>query len=206
MLADSVWEWQEALSSLIASADLRRRLGAAAAADVMKNHTVNARSRDLYGTVAELGRFNAQTEPLTINWVLRAPIAERGGGYRTIFRWPTRSAPGGTAFESTLEAVAHLHGLSDREIHEFIAEHFGPLHVEIVVGLDDIDAADATVATNLPTAPVVAAHQRSLFKLYLIQDIESEFYAAGSPDLTKPKRPMGCRFVTSVTGGFWQAK
>ena len=191
MLADSVWEWQEALSSLIASADLRSRLGAAAAADVMKNHTVNARSRDLYGTVAELGRFNAQTEPLTINWVLRAPIAERGGGYRTIFRLANALGARGHRVRVYVEAVAHLHGLSDREIHEFIAEHFGPLHVEVVVGLDDIDAADATVATNWPTAPVVAAHQRSLFKLYLIQDIESEFYAAGSPESHEAEATYG---------------
>jgi glycosyltransferase involved in cell wall biosynthesis len=80
-----------------------------------------------------------------------------------------------------VEAIAHLENLSAAQIGAFLEESFGPLAVEVIVGHEAIAPADATIATNWPTAFTVARHPGSPFKFYFIQDFEPEFYAADDP-------------------------
>ena len=75
-----------------------------------------------------------------------------------------------------VEPIAHLTGMSATEVVRFVEQHFGPLQVEVYVGHRDIAPADVTFATNWPTAAIVAPTTQSLFKLYLIQDFEPDFY------------------------------
>jgi glycosyltransferase involved in cell wall biosynthesis/SAM-dependent methyltransferase len=176
LLADSPEEWRTAVQTLIESSELRRAIGQAAFDEVRANHTVRARSTRLLDSVGTLVRPHDDEAPLTVNWLLRAPVATRGGGYRAIFRLANYLGEQGHLVRVYVEPIVHLAGLSEAEIVAFVEEHFGPLHVEVHVGHDEIAAADATIATNWPTAPTVAGHDRSLFKLYFVADFEPSFY------------------------------
>lgn len=174
LLADTPEEWRDALQELIESPERRSRIGDSAYEDVRRNHTVRARGRHFQQA---LGSLVGQDErPLTVNWVLRAPIAQRGGGYRTIFRLANHLGRQGHHVRVYVEPISHLARMSEADIVAFVERHFGPLEVEVHVGHDAIGPADATIATNWPTAPTVADHPASLFKLYLIQDYEPDFY------------------------------
>jgi glycosyltransferase involved in cell wall biosynthesis len=113
---------------------------------------------------------------LIINWILRAPIAARGGGYRTIFRLANYLGSVGHQVRVYIEPIAHLSGLSVDQIVNFTHENFGPLHLNVFVGHQNILPADVMLATNWPTAYTVAAHQQSVYKFYFVQDFEPEFY------------------------------
>ncbi|MBN8279981.1 MAG: methyltransferase type 11, partial [Gammaproteobacteria bacterium] len=112
---------------------------------------------------------------------MRAPIAGTGGGYWTIFRLANALGRSGHKVRVYVEAIAHLDGLSRDAILAFVAENFGPLHVEVEVGHDHILPADVSIATNWPTAYTVAHLPGSLFKFYFVQDFEPEFYAEDDP-------------------------
>jgi len=183
LLADSEEEWKAALQQLVESADTRLKLGVRALVDVGERHTTTARAPHLHGTLARLGR-SADDDPLRLNWILRAPIP-RSGGYRTIFRLASFLAERGHPTRVYVEPIAHLEGLSRRRIEAFLEEHFGTLPFEVRVGHDAIAPADVTFATNWPTAATVAAHEQSLFKAYLVQDYEPDFYGPDDPLRTR---------------------
>src|SRR5262249_2925371 len=119
--------------------------------------------------------------PLTINWIVRAPIAGTGGGYWTIFRLANALAAAGHTVRVYVEPIAHLDGRSQGQIVDFLEKNFGPLLVEPVVGHDQILPADVSIATNWPTAYTVAELPSSLFKFYFVQDFEPEFYEPTDP-------------------------
>lgn len=179
LLAEGRDDWREALRFLIEEHDERIRIGRAAFDDVRTNHTTRARSRSAH---AAFGRLlgTSVDEALTVNWVLRAPIAHRGGGYRTIFRLAESLAARGHTVRCHVERVAHLEGLSRAAAAEFVENAFGPLRSEVRVDAP-LRPADITIATNWPTAPLVAAHPASLFKAYFIQDYEPAFYDEADP-------------------------
>jgi len=182
ILAEGTEGWSAALLELTADAELRARLGAAARADVLRNHTTRARAAALYETVHGLLAGPARSEPLTINFVMLAPIARNSGGYRNIFRIARYLGARGHVVRACIDPVAHLTGMTDDQVRAFVEETFGPLDVEVVVGHDRIPAADVSVATYWLTAPVVARHAESLFKAYYIQDFEPEFYEPGASE------------------------
>ena len=84
MLARNRDEWESALESMVADDVRRRELGDAARTDVLRSHTTRARASDIYDAFS--GLVASRDDPLTINWILQAPIARNSGGYRNIFR------------------------------------------------------------------------------------------------------------------------
>lgn len=187
LLADTADEWRQTLGELLRSPARRRELGVAARDDVRGHHTGRVRSRELHRAIASILPPQSGS-PLVVNWILRAPIAQRGGGYRTIFRLANALGARSHQVRVYVERIAHLDTMSPREIHAFVEEHFGPLEVDVVVGHEDIAEADLTFATNWPTAYVVAQHRRSLAKAYFIQDFEPEFYDRGSREAREAER------------------
>jgi len=180
-LADSKEAWRDGLRQLVESASLREALGARALEDALAHHTTASAAPDLFAKVKAM-RSRGQTDrPLTINWIVRAPIAGTGGGYWTIFRLANGLAAAGHHVRVYVEPIAHLAGLSEGEIQGFLEKNFGPLRVEAVVGHERILPADVSIATNWPTAYTVAQLPGSLFKFYFVQDFEPEFYEAGDP-------------------------
>ncbi|MDG2307979.1 MAG: glycosyltransferase [Candidatus Binatia bacterium] len=179
-LAETPAEWREALGHLIESPDAAREMGESARDCVLAKHTTASQAVHALETVRS---FAPSTEgrPLTINWILRAPIAGTGGGYWTIFRLANFLGAAGHRVRVYIEPIAHLEGKSHEEIEQFLEENFGPLRVQTVVGHDRILPADATIATNWPTAYTVAGQQDSLFRFYFVQDFEPEFYSDRDP-------------------------
>jgi len=175
-LVDSKEAWRDALRRLVESPSLRESLGARALEDAIAHHTTSSAAPDLFAKLKALRTRGATDRPLTINWVVRAPIAGTGGGYWTIFRLANGLAAAGHRVRVYVEPIAHLDGMSDVEIHAFLEENFGPLRVEVVIGHDQIQPADASIATNWPTAYTVARLPGSLFRFYFVQDFEPEFY------------------------------
>jgi len=181
LLAASDAEWHAGLTRLVESAELRAEIGARALEDAELHHTTFADGDEFAAKLCRAARREPPAAPLVVNWILRAPIAGTGGGYFTIFRLASALARAGHVVRVYVEAIAHLEGRSTQQIVRFLEENFGPLAVEVVVGLDDVQPADATIATNWPTAFTVAHHAGSLFKFYFIQDFEPEFYEPADP-------------------------
>lgn len=179
-LADTLPEWREGLRYLIERPDAARELGEAARDRVLSRHTTASQSEHALETIRSFCSRD-ETTPLTINWLLRAPIAGTGGGYWTIFRLANFLGAAGHRVRVYIEPIAHLEGKSHDEIEAFLEENFGPLRVQTVVGHDRILPADATIATNWPTAYTAAEQQDSLFRFYFVQDFEPEFYSDRDP-------------------------
>ena len=179
LLADSPDDWKDAFARLIESSDFRRDIGHRASECVRTHETTLSRSDSLLGTIQSLAAdriANSDKRPLTINWVLRAPIGERGGGYRTIFRLANYLGRRGHSVRVYVQPTDHLSTMTVEQIHSYVEKYFGPLNVELIVGHEHIQPADASIATFWTTANVVEKNAGSLHKFYFIQDFEPEFY------------------------------
>jgi glycosyltransferase involved in cell wall biosynthesis len=174
-LAEGREEWKQVLLELVDDSARRGAIGTRARRDVLASHTTKAAAPGYHETWRKL--VASADEPLMVNWVMQSPIARNSGGYRNIFRIATELGRRGHRQRICIEPVAHLAGLSDVRIKAFVEESFGmPTGAEVIVGLSRLPVADVSVATFWPTAFTVAAHGQSLFKAYLIQDFEPEFY------------------------------
>jgi 2-polyprenyl-3-methyl-5-hydroxy-6-metoxy-1,4-benzoquinol methylase len=175
-------DWYQCISRLVQDAALRREMGLMARTDVLKNCTTRTASSHLREVLKEIVSTSAHRwrAALKINFILRAPIAQVGGGYKVAFLLAHDLARRGHHVRVYVEAIAHLEGKSDSEIIAFCHEYFGDSPAQIHVGHDSISECDVAIATNWPTAFVVADLPNALCKLYLIQDFEPEFYEAQS--------------------------
>jgi glycosyltransferase involved in cell wall biosynthesis len=184
VLAGDEEEWRRAVGSLVRDAPLRRRLGAAARADILRRHTTRAWAPEYE---RQLHRLAPRHDgPLTVNWLMYSPIRQNSGGYRNLFRIANGLGSRGHRQRLLVHPVQHLAGMSPARIRDFVAESFGiPDHGELVVGHHDVPRADVSIATYWPTAYTVARHPRSLFKAYFVQDFEPEFYAEDDPEYAR---------------------
>jgi glycosyltransferase involved in cell wall biosynthesis len=201
LLASSDEQWRDCLTQLVESPPLRAEIGARALADAERRHTTLVCAEEFVGKLCRAARCERPAAPLVVNWILRAPIAGTGGGYFTIFRLANALARAGHRVRVYVETIAHLEGLSGEQVEAFLEESFGPLLVEVVVGHDDLQPADASIATNWPTAFTVAAHRGAPFKFYFIQDFEPEFYPGGDPLYRKAEETYALPLQHVTIGG-----
>jgi glycosyltransferase involved in cell wall biosynthesis len=157
LLAESPAEWRSALRQLVESPTIRHEIGRQAYEDVRARHTTLARARSFHSTLRDFVPSHAG-DPLTVNWVVGAP-APGSADHRTIFRLAAHLAERGHHTRMYVEPTAGLQGRS--------------LPFEVHVGHDAIAPADISFATSPRTAKAVAAHSASLFKGYLIQDLDA---------------------------------
>lgn len=175
LVAEGREEWERALAELVDAPADRARIGNRAREDAVHHHTSRAVAARYVETIRTL--VANPEAPLTINWMMQSPIARNSGGYRNIFRIGHELGRRAHVQRFCIDPVAHLSGLSNDQIRDFVDESFGfPTNAEVIVGHADTHAADVSIATFWPTAFTVAAHTQSLFKAYLIQDFEPEFY------------------------------
>jgi len=183
-------EWSAALEALVDDPALRRRMGEAARADVLERYTTRARAPHLAGALRTLAGtlLPGQRRPLSVAIVARAPIANTGGGYRTLFELGHGLARRGHQVRFYVEPIAHLEGLSVEEIRDFCRRHFGESAASVHVGHDFIHTCDVAVATNWPTAYTVAGLTNTLARVYLVQDEEQHFYEPEDPLFAQAER------------------
>ncbi len=136
-------------------------------------------------------------EPLEIAWVT-APPGEGSGGHTTMFR-----------LMSSLERAGHRcilylvdrHGWSIDQHRETVRNWWPWLGAEVRDAAEGIQDAHALFATSWPTAYPVLASPAKGARLYLIQDFEPSFFAAGSEYLLAEAT---YRFgFHGVTAGAW---
>ncbi|MFP6664750.1 MAG: glycosyltransferase family 4 protein [Deltaproteobacteria bacterium] len=116
---------------------------------------------------------------LAINWVMRAPLAERSGSSQTIFRIANEMGRRGHRVRVYVDPVEHLAELSPGQIVDYLERNFGPLAVEPMIGRRGFSPSDATIATCWRTADSIVQDPRSLFRFRFFQDFEEGHYAAG---------------------------
>ena len=199
LLAEERDGWARALEALVDDPERRDTIGRRARDDVLSAHTTRARA--LAYREALRGLVDEQPETLTINWVLHAPIAANSGGYRNIFRIASELGSRGHVQRLCVDPVAHLEGLSDQRITEFVDETFGiAANAEVVVGHTRLPAADVSVATFWTTAPIVAQHERSLFRAVLHPGLRAGVLRRRRPiATTRLSGRTTCRCATSAS-------
>jgi glycosyltransferase involved in cell wall biosynthesis len=176
-------DWVDYLARLVQGSGFRSEMGNRSKIEVLEQVTTRKQAERLKSIITEI----LQTSPQSLNsrfsvaFILRAPIAQVGGGYKNIFRLANYLADQGHEVNVYVEPIAHLEGKSDSEIVEFCHTHFGKSAAEIRIGHDGIKRCDIAIATNWPTAYVVASLTNTLCKAYLIQDFEPDFYEYESP-------------------------
>jgi len=109
---------------------------------------------------------------LAINWVVRAPIAERSGRSQVVFRIANELGRRGHRVRVYIDPVAHLSRLSPGEIVDYTERYFGPLSLEPIIGLRQMSDADVSISTCWKSSEFVARDEHSLFQFRLIQELE----------------------------------
>jgi GT2 family glycosyltransferase/glycosyltransferase involved in cell wall biosynthesis len=186
LVADTPAEWKAALSDLTRSRSRREKIGTQARLDVVREHTTAARAPLLLKTMREIAATKVRERPLRVNWVLLAPIAQTSGGYRNVFRIAEHLGRNGHDVHAYVSPVAHLEGMSDKDVVAFVESSFQletvKVEVDTPVGTRRrMRAADVSIATYWTTAYDVAADPMSLFKAYYIQDFEPDFFDEADP-------------------------
>lgn len=115
---------------------------------------------------------------LAINWVMRAPLAERSGSSQTIFRIANEMGRRGHRVRVYVDPVEHLADLSPGQIFDYLERNFGPLALEPMIGRSGFSRSDAAIATCWRTADSIVQDPGSLFRFRFFQDFEEGHYAA----------------------------
>ena len=194
-------EWVQVLSDLVQDADLRERVGDAARETVLGAYTTRA----LAPATADAFRGLAGRDPielLRIAFVLRAPIAQTGGGYKKIFQLAHFLADRGHRVDLYVEPIAHLAGADEARIRSFCARHFGDSEAKVHRGHEAIADCDVAVATNWPTASVVAALPNARLRAYFVQDYEPEFYEERDPLYREAELTYDLPLLAITIGGY----
>jgi glycosyltransferase involved in cell wall biosynthesis/2-polyprenyl-3-methyl-5-hydroxy-6-metoxy-1,4-benzoquinol methylase len=175
--------WFNCLAQMVEDADMRRRIGQQARTGALKALTTRRQALNLKRVLNDICQMSVLSfgKTLSIAFVLRAPIAQVGGGYKVIFHLAHYLARRGHDVQLYVEPIAHLEGKTEVEIIEFCRSYFGESQAQIHVGHDSIQPSDVAIATNWPTAFIVDALVNTRCKAYLIQDYEPEFYDAKDP-------------------------
>ena len=113
---------------------------------------------------------------LAINWVVRAPIAERSGRAQVVFRIANELGRRGHRVRVYIDPVEHLSRLSPGEIVDYMERYFGPLFLEPIIGLRRLSDADVAIATCWKSSEFVARDRNSLFRFRFLQELEENLY------------------------------
>ncbi|MBE9215519.1 glycosyltransferase [Plectonema cf. radiosum LEGE 06105] len=196
ILCSTTDEWENALRSMVINTELRSSLAQKAFEQVNSQYltrTATAVTLEMWQNLLKQQVFTNQN--LSIAFIVRAPIAQTGGGYKHIFYLANYLANQGKKVNIYIEPIAHLAGLSIEEIRNFCEKHFGKSKAVINCGHDNIQKSDIAIATNWPTAYVVNKLENTNFKAYFVQDYEPNFYESGDACYTSAEQtydlPLG---------------
>lgn len=170
-------EWENALRELITNPKLRYEMGQKAFEDVNSRYlTRTAASQTVKAWQTLLGGKILPNQPLSIAFILQAPIAQTGGGYKKIFELAHYLAEQDHDVNIYVEPIAHLTGFTPEQVKDFCEENFGKCKATIHCGHEGILESDVAIATNWQTAYVIDSLVNTRFKAYFVQDYEPYFY------------------------------
>jgi O-antigen biosynthesis protein len=118
-------------------------------------------------------------EPLTVAWIMPAP-PEGSGGHTTLFRLI------GSLEQAGHRCIVYIYdcGSTPLASHEAVVRQWWPwVQAEVRDSGAGIDDAHAVVSTSWDTAYRALASPAKGARLYLVQDLEPQFYPAGAQAL-----------------------
>lgn len=168
-LARNSYEWRNALAELLESADLRLQIGEQARQDTLRCHTTEAAGARLATTLRELLSMSADDDPLTINWMVRAP-SDPGSAALRLASYLARR---GHRLRLCVTQRTGASGHDVAELVDAVQMMAGPTRIESIVDCQP-PAADVDVATDSVTARLVAAHGPSPARASLEQNAHAQ--------------------------------
>ena len=214
-LAGNTDEWIAKLEELVNDATLRRRMGAAARADVLARYAPEVLGEQLVETLTTIQTFHEQARelsttpstdkiPLILNWIFPEPIPG-SGGYTDIVRMMNLLASLGHQVNAYVVPRQQLWDMSELEIRDFIQCHFNDLDGGVFKwngGL--MHASDAVIATHWTTAYMADDVKNASKKFYFVQDWEPFFFPMGTQYLRAEQTyKLG---LSCITLGSWLTK
>ncbi|NEU83752.1 glycosyltransferase [Nostoc sp. UIC 10630] len=186
LLCNNLDEWKDALYQLVTNQKLRQEMGHKAFEDVNSRYLTRvAATESMEKWKYLLGGSLSPNKPLSIAFILRAPIAQTGGGYKHIFNLAYYLAAKEHTVNIYIEPIAHLTNFTTEQVRDFCEENFGKSKAIIHCGHAGIVESDIAIATNWPTAYVVEQLVNTRFKAYYVQDYEPYFYKPGEANFTQ---------------------
>jgi glycosyltransferase involved in cell wall biosynthesis len=137
----------------------------------------------------------------TVNWVI-PDFGVGSGGHLNIFRFVRALETAG--FSCTIVIDGRSQFASGADAREQIQRHFVPLEAHVVLGVENMPAAEYTFATSWHTAYPVRAFARTRHRCYFVQDFEPYFYAHGSEYVFAENTYKWD--LIGITAGTWLAK
>lgn len=117
--------------------------------------------------------------PMTVNWVV--PTWEVGsGGHTTLFRLISQLEQRGHRCAIYVFDPFEQEQRPARWLRDEVSRSFVPVRAPVFKGFDDWTEADIAMATNWWTAYPLKDLPGALAKVYLVQDDETQFYAASA--------------------------
>jgi len=181
-LAANQAEWEEKLTCLLESPDLRNAMGANAAAQIRKQFypdVIGGQAKQVYDRVLlqhACQRINKKC--LDVSFVIPEPV-KGAGGHRNLFRAARAFSKNGHRVTIYTDGFTGRF-LSAAALKEFVSENFFDTGASFVLGSQDIAPCDVLIATQWKTAYVVKKFRhRCVLPCYFIQDFEPYFYPMG---------------------------
>lgn len=143
---------------------------------VLDSSPIAVRPEAMLDLVSTSGPELPWNRSLTINWVVRAPIAERSGRSQVVFRIANELGRRGHRVRVYIDPVEHLSRLSPGEIVDYAERYFGPLFLEPIIGLRTLSDADVAISTCWKSSEFVARDERALFRFRFLQELEENLY------------------------------
>lgn len=117
---------------------------------------------------------------LTLNWVT-PPFGVASGGHMTIARIIRYLESFGHRNRIYLYHASDWMTKSDPVAErKMIRSHFQPIETEVFIGVEEMDEADALIATSWETAYLIHGLSQARARCYFVQDFEPYFHPVGS--------------------------
>lgn len=201
-LASTPQEWQEKLGALVADAELRAKLGAAARTTTLQNFVSERAARAAlvaYG-LEEPAPVRVQSKSsLKIGWIVPGIIIG-GGGHRNILR----AAYHLEQFGHDVRLYFSDTNLSEAELRKTVRQHFYPFDGPVRRWNGRVDGEDVLMATHWSTVALAESVGSKVGEImYFVQDFEPAFYPMGSEYILAENTYR--KGLYAVTSGPWCA-
>lgn len=153
---------------------------------------------------APLLPVNEVPQSLTLNWVT-PPFGIASGGHMTIARIIRQLERFGHRNRIYLYHPSKwMHEADAESAKRLIRKFFQPVDAEVFIGVDEMQDADALIATSWETAYLTHGLGHARLRCYFVQDFEPSFYPVGSDfRLAENTYRFGYQ---SLTAGRWLAR
>ncbi|MFM6831716.1 MAG: glycosyltransferase [Novosphingobium sp.] len=201
-LASSPAEWEDKITRLAGSAELRAKMGVTARATAEEKFSSGKAAREAliaYGLELPSPKRVPNKKALKIGWIVPGLIIG-GGGHRNILR----AAYHLESFGHDVRLYFSDTNMSEAELRKTVRQHFYPFEGPVRRFSGRVDGEDVMMATHWSTV-ALAESVRSLIGeiMYFVQDFEPAFYPMGSEYILAENTYR--KNLYAITSGPWCA-